>query len=128
MGVFTSLRARIGYRRSDPAQMDMQRGLRLLETVKGLRITIVHDTCSGSLPYEQMPAGVSLLVTGVMFDTPEASPDEVTIFLATDEDDPSNDLTLTLSELIEVTNISELCDLADTVTAVRDEVPSTLTA
>jgi hypothetical protein len=90
-------------------------GLRLIETVEFLPVTFVSDTCSSLPPYEALGCGLTLYVHRVEFCSPDAGPDRVLVYLVTDLRDDSEDLALSLSELVEVTNLSELVELHRTV-------------
>jgi len=93
-----------------------------METIKGLQVTFLHDTCSSLCPYEPIPAGITLQVQGIMFDSPESGPDQVMVHLALDDEDPSIDLGVTLSELLEVTNISDLVEFQQRLASAERSV------
>jgi len=101
----------------------MQQGLRLLETVDRVPLTFTHDTCSSLAPYESLPAGITLHVQGIRFHEPESGPDQVMVYLGLPGEN-SDDLGLTLSELIEVTNVSELLEFQTLLAAARGVAPS----
>lgn len=113
MGMFWNTKERTGCGPIDRNRA-MRDGLRLLETIKGLPVTFTFDTCSSLAPYEAIPAGITLRVQGIMFEEPEAPPEAVMVHLGIDGD-PGTDLGITLSELVEVTNITELVEVSKLV-------------
>lgn len=113
------MKERIGLPRGDTMDRVIA-GTRLLETIKGLRLTFVHDTCSSLPPYETIEAGVSLQVEGMMWNYPEADTTGVMVHFVTDPFDESTDLALTLAEVLEVTNLLELVDLSRQLAAASE--------